>query len=100
MKVVAGWRDAFHVSSNHLDLVPVVARLAADADLAGLQQRDIATADEKAAGKTSSNWVLVATGRDDLALGADHDDWRRLGDGAGAPLWTDSFSDVVSVLKF
>jgi len=91
---------AFHVSNNYLDLVPVVGRLADDAGLAGLEQRDIATSAEKAAGKTHSNWVLLAAERSDLALVTDNDDWGRLDAGDGGPLWTDSFSDVVSVLKF
>jgi hypothetical protein len=78
----------------------VLARLADDADLAGLEQRDVATEREQDAGKTSSSWVLLAPDADDLAPVSGENDWERLGDGDGAPLWTDSFSDVVSVLRF
>jgi hypothetical protein len=45
-------------------------------------------------------WVLVAADTDDLAPIAGDERWEGLGNGDGAPLWTDSFSDVVSVLRF
>jgi SAM-dependent methyltransferase len=98
-RLAPGGVIAFHVSNRYLDLAPVLARLAHDADLVGLVQRDAATAEERAAGKLASMWVLLAPGTDDLASVAGDERWRPLGDGDGAPMWTDSFSDVVSVLE-
>jgi hypothetical protein len=99
-RLAPGGVIAFHVSNRYLDLSPVLARLAADADMPGLMRHDSPTAKEQARGKVPSVWVLLTPDGDDLAPVADDDRWRPLGDGHGTPLWTDSFSDVVSVLEF
>ena len=87
---------AFHVSNRFLDLVPVVARIAAE------HGAHAALVDEESEGedRTTSTWVLVS--RDPKALerseivdaGAKEpetrDDWRT---------WTDDYSNLVQILK-
>jgi SAM-dependent methyltransferase len=86
---------AFHVSNRFLDLVPVVARLAAE------HGAHAALVDEESEeDRTTSTWVLVS--RDPKALkraeivdaGASdpeaREDWRT---------WTDDYSNLVQILK-
>ena len=86
---------AFHVSNRFLDLVPVVARLAAEHGA-----HAVLVDEESDEERTTSTWVLVA--RDAEALerqeivdaGATEpetrDDWRT---------WTDDYSNLVQILK-
>jgi spermidine synthase len=92
---------ALHISNHHLDLGPVVGRIAAELGLVGLEQWDYDTAP----GKEPSRWVLLARSRDhfaglaDTAAGAPAR-WKPLTAPAGAPLWTDDYSAVTSVLNW
>jgi hypothetical protein len=86
---------AFHVSNRFLDLVPVVARLAAEHGA-----HAVLVDEESDEDRTTSTWVLVS--RDPGALkraeivdaGASdpeaRDDWRT---------WTDDYSNLVQILK-
>jgi spermidine synthase len=88
---------AFHVSNRFLDLVPVVARLAAEN-----QAHAVLVAESSAddASRTQSDWVLVS--RDARALEANQieeagaepaEDDERL------RTWTDDYSNLVQILK-
>jgi SAM-dependent methyltransferase/MFS family permease len=89
---------AFHVSNRFLELVPVVARLAAENDAHAVLVDD--DPDEDDATRSTSDWVLVS--RDAAALkhkeivdaGAlpaeDRPEWRT---------WTDDYSNLVQILK-
>ena len=89
---------AVHVSNNHLDLAPLVHRLAADA---GLSSRFVRGVGDESAGIHPSLWVLVGA--------ADQNLWAHplLGDAAEptsrelseAPLWTDQHHNLLSVLR-
>jgi hypothetical protein len=59
---------ALHVSNVHLDLPPLVARLADahDPPLAVRVATDVPTESERADGKTESQWMLLARTEDDL----------------------------------
>ena len=86
---------AFHVSNRFLDLVPVVARLAAEH-----KAHAVLVDEESSEDKTTSTWVLVS--REAKALerpeiteaGATEpetrEDWRT---------WTDDYSNLVQILK-
>ncbi|MCL4503973.1 MAG: fused MFS/spermidine synthase, partial [Deltaproteobacteria bacterium] len=89
---------AFHISNRYLDLKPVLANLAQDAGLACLVQDD---RDLTAAGdfKVGSIWVVMARQPQILApLAADHR-WQPL-PGNGAPMWTDDFSNILTVFNW
>jgi hypothetical protein len=90
---------AFHVSNRYFELPPVLARVAGELGLSALHQTDASTSEAIEAGHSSSQWVLVARDGVDLDAVADDDRWTVLGDGDGTPLWTDDFSDVLSVFR-
>lgn len=88
---------AFHVSNRHLDLVPVVKRLADDAGFGALR-----VAYDPPANNTlehPSDYVLVSP---DPAF-ADNADFAALGaiglDAGDAPLWTDQHSNLLAALR-
>jgi hypothetical protein len=88
---------AFHISNRRLDLEPVMANLAQNAGLATLYCRDLLGGP---AGKEASEWVVMARGAQELEpLLSDHR-WKPLAPQPGARVWTDDFSNILSVLKW
>jgi hypothetical protein len=92
---------AFHLSNRYLDLVRVADALAADAGLTGVVMRDPASAPrERFEGKEPSTWVFLARGRDTLGTLPSLPFTRPL-PSSPVPsrryLWTDAFSNLVSV---
>jgi len=84
---------AFHISNRYLNLEPLLAGLAKRAGISAFirrdQQRDLT-------GKYPSVWVVMA--RNDAALGSIASDsrWARV---QGDIVWTDDFSNILSLLK-
>jgi hypothetical protein len=91
---------AFHISNRNLRLRPVFGRLARELGMVGLSQFKGVTDEEEQQGMRATEWVALAGSRE--ALGELEGDarWQPLGDGDGAPLWTDDFSNIVRVLTF
>lgn len=91
---------AVHISNNHLDLPPLVARLAAEhtPPLAVRYCHDIATEAERLDGKSDSQWMVLA--RSEAALGkmATHAYWQRVPVVPG-PIWRDDFANLLSLWK-
>jgi SAM-dependent methyltransferase len=89
---------AFHVSNRFLDLVPVVARLAAELKLHAVLVSDDPEEDDPH--RSRSDWVLVS--RDAKALEAP-----AITEAGGAPAedqpgwrtWTDDYSNLIQILK-
>lgn len=92
---------AFHISNRYFDFRGVLGRLAADAGLSGAVFEDTTlTPEQERAGKFASTWVVLARDPADLARAtAGSDRWQPLGDGEGAPLWTDDYSNLLQVLR-
>ncbi len=89
---------AFHTSSRHLDLKPVLAALARDAGLAVVHKYDGQAVDAEA--KYPSEWVMMSADRSNLRrITAKHTGWKTASPDADGSLWTDDFSNVVSVLR-
>jgi len=84
---------AFHISNRYLDLEPLLSGLSRSAGLASYIRYDDRPGDD---GRFPAMWVVVA--RSDSSLGAVPNDarWRKL---KGEVIWTDDFSNVLSVLK-
>jgi len=99
-KLKKGGILVFHISNRYLDLKPVVANLAQDAGLSCLVQDDNkVTGDEKKKFKTCSVWVVMARQPEILAPLAVNPRWRPLS-GHGGPLWTDDFSNILTVFNW
>jgi hypothetical protein len=108
-KLAEGGAILFHISNRYIDLEPVLAALARDAGLAARILVTRAPANEPVPRfRYASTWVVMA--RDEAALAAATEGfdrarptawgaWRRPVEKPGARLWTDDYSNVVSVLK-
>jgi hypothetical protein len=91
---------AFNVSNRYFDLEPVLARVAAQEGLSGVVRSDTApTAEELDAGELPSTWVVIARSPDTLGSLTRSSGWEPIGGGAGAPLWTDDYTDLLATLR-
>ena len=100
-KLAPGGVLAMHVSNNHLDLPPLVNRMAADHSppLVVRYSQDFPTDAEKADGKTSSQWMVLARNEADLGPMAGGPYWQPLRDSRDGPIWRDDFANLLSVWK-
>jgi hypothetical protein len=88
-----------HISNRHLRLAPIVARLAASQKLVAVQQLEL-TAPGWPEGKNPSHWIVMARNPKDLAALSKNKRWSPLVASPSTPLWTDDFSNILSVLSF
>ncbi|MBW8865735.1 MAG: fused MFS/spermidine synthase [Acidobacteria bacterium] len=95
-RLAAGGALAFHITNRHLVLAPVLARLAGNHGLAARFQQHRATATP---GQFSSDWMVMARSEGDLGSLATDPRWLTPRIPDGTPLWTDDFSNIVSVLS-
>jgi hypothetical protein len=89
-----------HITNNHLDLEPVVSGIARSLGLAAVSRDHRPSAGERRRGVNRSHWV--ALGRDASALGRLRADprWRALDGETGQPVWTDEYSNILSVVEW
>jgi hypothetical protein len=95
-RLAAGGLVAYHVSNRSLNLHPVVADLARSRNLAALAFND----NERLPGKEPSHWVVVARRPEDLAALAADARWRPPEADPRRRLWTDDYSNIVTILKW
>ena len=91
---------AFHISNRYLDLRPVVSGNARSLGLPGLSQSYAVTQAAASDGAASSIWILVARNRAALGTLVDDPRWKRLDTRPGQPVWTDEFSNILSVVRW
>ena len=100
-KLKPGGILAIHISNKYLDLAPPLANIAAAEGLeCRLRQSDPIPAKEEFQGKLSNSWLVMARRPEDLGQLAGNPKWRRRGPDPAAPLWTDDFSDILSVMTW
>jgi hypothetical protein len=97
-RLAPGGALAFHITNRHLVLAPVLARLAANHGIAARFQQHRASS-AMAPGQFSSNWMVMARSERDLGALAADPRWLTPRIPDGTPLWTDDFSNIVSVLS-
>jgi hypothetical protein len=84
-----------------LELAPVIANLAADAGLACRRCKDTAISNEEARqGKLGSEWVVLVRDVQRLGSLAQAPTWDQLPTEARVGLWTDDFSNILTVLNW
>jgi hypothetical protein len=88
---------AFHISNRHLDLEPVLARLAEEANLVSLIRRDRLVTTQTSR-KTSSDWLVMARSRPDLGAISSDVQWIPTKQAAAVGVWTDDFSNIITLL--
>jgi hypothetical protein len=92
---------AFHISNRYLDLHGVLGELANDAGLACLTNDDAhVSEDESREGKFASWWVVMARNENDVEVLKNDSRWRVLPPLADSQVWTDDYSNIVSILRF
>ena len=94
-RLVPGGVLAFHISNRHLNLAPVLARLAVSHRLAVRLQRH----SDDAPGLFASWWMVMSKDAEDLGPLASDPRWVTPSIPASTPLWTDDFSNILSVLN-
>jgi spermidine synthase len=97
-RLAPGGALAFHISNRHLNLAPVLARTALSHGLAVRLQRH--NTDQRVTPELfSSTWMVMARNAADLGPLAADARWSTPAIPPSTPLWTDDFSNIVSVLN-
>lgn len=90
---------AFHISNRYFDLSHVLGAIGDDLKLVGYGRRDDASPQDAANGKADSHWIVLAKNWEAINRLNTNGNWFMLRRLPGDPLWTDDFSNVLSVLK-
>lgn len=89
---------AFHISNQHMDLAPVIATLAEDARMQAYYRKNIVSPAQHRL-YASNMWMVLAESKEDLGtLDTSKEKWRLIKPERKI-LWTDDFSNILSVLK-
>jgi hypothetical protein len=91
---------AFHISNRHLKLAPVLARLASDAKASGVVQIHTLSVSAGPTGVTPSEWVFVSRDANGFDPLLQNKAWSKLMASGAVPLWTDDFSNILTVLTW
>ena len=87
-----------HISNKFLRLEPLLAQLAKQLDLVGISRRDPVYDDsEHVWGKSSSHYVVLARRESDLRSLTERADWERLKADSDIKVWTDDYSNLLSL---
>jgi hypothetical protein len=99
-KLAPGGVLVFHISNLYLDLQRVLGALAQDAGLVSLVNSDTAVGENDIKnGRLPSIWVTMGRKREDLGALVRDPRWKPLPATSGTRVWTDDFSNVVSIIK-
>jgi hypothetical protein len=97
-RLAPGGALAFHITNRHLVLAPVLARLGLNHGLAVRFQQHRAN-QAITPGQFSSDWMVMARNEGDLGSLAIDARWSVPAIPQATPLWTDDFSNILSVLS-
>jgi len=90
----------FNISNKYVDLASVLAREAASLSLVGYQRTDTeVTSAQALAGKFPSAWLVMAPADANLGSIPQEPAWHPLHANPMQPVWTDDFSDVLTVIQ-
>mgnify|MGYP003586401392 FL=1 len=88
----------FHISNRNLDLTGVLADLAKSRGLTGVSMLDLTPPQPN--GKDPSHWVVLARNSADYGALANDKDAKSLVSSGTQDVWTDDFSNILSVFKW
>ncbi|MFC1628633.1 fused MFS/spermidine synthase [Gemmatimonadota bacterium] len=92
---------AFHISNIYIDLEPVLGNIARSLGYATLIRSDDAiSSQEQRMGRSASIWVVLAIDHENLASFAGHPAWQELESYHDARIWTDDYSNLLSVIHW
>ena len=97
-KLSPGGLLIFHISNRNLDLTGVLADLAKSRGLSGVSMLDQTPTQPN--GKDPSHWVVLARNSADYGALANDKDARPLVSSGTQDVWTDDFSNILSVFKW
>ncbi|HEY2963807.1 MAG TPA: fused MFS/spermidine synthase [Pyrinomonadaceae bacterium] len=97
-KLKPGGLIVFHISNRNLDLSRVVGDLAQSRQLSCLSMLDLTPPQSN--GKDPSHWVVLARNTTDLGALISDPFARRLSGSGRDKVWTDDFSNILSVFKW
>jgi spermidine synthase len=97
-KLAPGGLVVFHISNRHLDLGPVMADLAASRNLHAVGLYD--PTPYQVQGKDTSVWIVMAREERDIASLANTSLARTLVADDRRRVWTDDYSNILSVLRW
>ncbi len=86
-----------HITNRYVNLAPVLARLA---DENGFAARLCDDEEDDDIGKDGSTWVLLAKKEMDLGKLSRKSGWTKIEPQKGVDVWTDDFSNILSVFKW
>lgn len=89
---------AFHISNRYLDLSHVLGAIAGELNLVGYGRYDVSTPEERNMGKSDSKWVVLARSWEALKGVNRNNTWLPVKRLPTDPLWTDDFSNVLSII--
>jgi hypothetical protein len=98
-KLADGGVLAFHISNRYLNLAPLLGNLAAERGLVSYHRAERARSVDGDSGWIPSEYVVMARRRSDLGGLPDDPEWRRLTPSRAAGVWTDQYSNLLSVLR-
>jgi hypothetical protein len=97
-KLAPGGWIVFHISNRNLDLTEVVADLAQSRNLSALSVLDMTPPQPN--GKDPSHWVVLTQDSRSYGTLANDPNARPLLSNGAEDVWTDDFSDILSVFKW
>jgi hypothetical protein len=89
---------AFHVSNRHLRLAPVLAGVGHSLGVVAAERFDWLLERQRVGGKAPSHWIVLARSEARLKPLLDRQGWRLLWPDRGSRVWTDDFSNILSVI--
>jgi hypothetical protein len=89
----------FHISNRYLDLTPVMASLASNADIAGWVQQYRLSEENQLENYSGSDWVVLTKNPNSLDLLNQDPRWTPLREKPNVRVWTDDYSNILDVLN-
>ena len=100
-KLAPGGMLAFHITNRYLHLEPVLGRLAAELNAVAVTRNELDDGTEvDIPGRQPSQWLVMARSESDLGILRESAGWHAVAAAPETPLWTDDFSNIVSVLRW